>query len=58
MGDEPTGNLDSNNSKNVFQIFKQLKEEQGLSLLVVTDDIDFAKRTDRIIEMDDGRIIA
>lgn len=58
MGDEPTGNLDSYNSENVFQIFKQLKEEQGLSLLVVTHDLDFAKRTDRIIEMEDGMVIS
>ncbi|GGD43335.1 ABC transporter ATP-binding protein [Muriicola marianensis] len=57
MGDEPTGNLDSYNADNVLQIFKRLKEEQGLSLLVVTHDIDFAKSTDRIIEMEDGRII-
>ena len=57
MGDEPTGNLDSHNSENVFTIFKRLKEEQGLSLLVVTHDEDFAKRTDRIIEMEDGAII-
>lgn len=57
MGDEPTGNLDSHNSENVFNIFKKLKEEQGLSLLVVTHDEDFAKRTDRIIQMEDGRII-
>ena len=57
MGDEPTGNLDSYNAENVFQIFKQLKEEQGLSLLVVTHDMDFAKRTDRIIQMEDGQII-
>jgi lipoprotein-releasing system ATP-binding protein len=57
MGDEPTGNLDSYNSENVFQIFKRLKEEQGLSLLVVTHDEDFARRTDRILEMEDGRII-
>ena len=57
MGDEPTGNLDSYNSENVFQIFKNLKEEQGLSLLVVTHDVDFARRTDRILEMEDGRII-
>ncbi|WP_411030498.1 ABC transporter ATP-binding protein [Spongiimicrobium sp. 3-5] len=57
MGDEPTGNLDSYNAENVFQIFKQLKEEKGLSLLVVTHDKDFAKRTDRIIKMEDGRII-
>jgi len=34
-----------------------LKEEVGLSLLVVTHDEDFAKRTDRIIEMEDGRIL-
>ena len=57
MGDEPTGNLDSHNSDNVFNIFKQLSHEQGLSLLVVTHDEDFAKRTDRIITMADGRIM-
>lgn len=57
MGDEPTGNLDSYNAENVFNIFKQLSDEQGLSLLVVTHDEDFAKRTDRIITMEDGRII-
>lgn len=57
MGDEPTGNLDSYNAKNVFDIFKQLKEEAGLSLLVVTHDKDFASKTDRIIQMEDGRII-
>ncbi len=57
MGDEPTGNLDSFNSENVFQIFKQLKEEAGLSLLVVTHDKDFADRTDRIIVMEDGMVI-
>ncbi|MFD2564420.1 ABC transporter ATP-binding protein [Aquimarina rubra] len=57
MGDEPTGNLDSYNSDNVFNIFKQLSDEQGLSLLVVTHDLDFANKTDRIIEMGDGRIL-
>lgn len=57
MGDEPTGNLDSYNAENVFQIFKKLKEEQGLSLLVVTHDNDFAKRTDRVIQMEDGKVI-
>ncbi|WP_024768208.1 ABC transporter ATP-binding protein [Aquimarina macrocephali] len=57
MGDEPTGNLDSYNSENVFNVFKQLSDEEGLSLLVVTHDIDFANKTDRIIEMGDGRII-
>ena len=57
MGDEPTGNLDSKNSDNVLNIFKQLAEEKGLTLLVVTHDLDFANRTDRIITMGDGMII-
>ncbi|ETN94919.1 ABC transporter ATP-binding protein [Zhouia amylolytica] len=58
MGDEPTGNLDSYNSNNILNIFKELKEERGMSLLIVTHDIDFANETDRIIEMEDGTIIS
>lgn len=58
MGDEPTGNLDSKNSENVFDIFKDLSHKQNLSLLVVTHDHDFAAKTDRIITMEDGRIIS
>ena len=57
LGDEPTGNLDSQNAENVFKIFKQLSDEEGLSLLIVTHDEDFAEKTDRIIQMGDGRII-
>jgi len=57
MGDEPTGNLDSHNAENVFNIFKKLSDEQGLSLLIVTHDQDFADKTDRIIQMEDGKII-
>jgi lipoprotein-releasing system ATP-binding protein len=58
MGDEPTGNLDSKNADVVFNIFQDLAREQELALLVVTHDDDFAKRTDRIITMGDGRIIS
>lgn len=58
MGDEPTGNLDSNNADNVFTIFRELCDKQHLSLLIVTHDKDFAKRTDRIIMMEDGRVIS
>lgn len=57
LGDEPTGNLDSHNAENVFNIFKRLSEEKGLSLLIVTHDEDFANKTDRIIQMGDGKII-
>lgn len=57
MGDEPTGNLDKKNSEIVFNIFKELAEEYNQSLLIVTHDNDFALRTHRIIEMEDGKII-
>jgi lipoprotein-releasing system ATP-binding protein len=57
MGDEPTGNLDSKNADNVYNIFRELSHEKGLSLLIVTHDLDFAKRTDRIITMEDGHIV-
>lgn len=57
MGDEPTGNLDSKNSENVFQILQQLSAEHQLSLLMVTHDMDLARRTDRIITMEDGAIL-
>lgn len=58
MCDEPTGNLDSYNAENVFNIFRQLSEEEKLSLLVVTHDQDFANKTDRIIQMSDGQVIS
>lgn len=57
MGDEPTGNLDKKNSEIVFNIFQELAHEFKQTLLIVTHDNEFAKSTDRIIEMDDGRII-
>lgn len=57
MGDEPTGNLDKKNSQIVFDIFKELSELYDQSLLIVTHDPEFAERTDRTIEMEDGRII-
>lgn len=58
MGDEPTGNLDSYNSDLVFGIFREICSEFNQSLLVVTHDEDFAMRTDRTIDMSDGRIIS
>lgn len=57
MADEPTGNLDKMNSDLVYEIFKRLSDEYGLTLLIVTHDLDLAAATQRIIEMKDGRII-
>lgn len=57
MGDEPTGNLDKRNSDIVFDIFKKLTSEFKQTLLIVTHDQSFASQTNRIIEMEDGKII-
>ena len=57
MGDEPTGNLDKKNSEIVFHTFQQLAEEFQQTLLIVTHDNEFANKTSRIIEMQDGKII-
>ena len=58
MADEPTGNLDKKNSEIVFDIFMQLTKEFNQTLLVVTHDLEFAAKTNRIIEMEDGKVIS
>ena len=58
FGDEPTGNLDSKNSQNVFDIFKELKDNFNQSIVVVTHDMHFAERTDRIITLSDGEVVS
>ena len=58
MGDEPTGNLDKKNSNIVFDVFKELTHTMNQTLLIVTHDQEFANNTDRIIDMEDGRIIS
>lgn len=57
MGDEPTGNLDKKNSEIVFDLFQKLAREYQQTLLIVTHDMEFAKATDHVIEMEDGRIL-
>ena len=57
FGDEPTGNLDSKNSQNVLDIFKDLKTSIKQTILVVTHDMHFAESTDRIIKLQDGEVI-
>ncbi|MBC8082338.1 MAG: ATP-binding cassette domain-containing protein, partial [Hymenobacter sp.] len=57
LGDEPTGNLDQKNGEVVFDVFKELAETYHQALLIVTHDNEFAAKTHRIIEMEDGRIV-
>ena len=57
FGDEPTGNLDSKNSHNVFDIFKDLKREFNQTICIVTHDMHLADQTDRIITLSDGELV-
>jgi len=57
MGDEPTGNLDSYNSGLVFEIFKELSHHHRQTIIAVTHDSEFAAKSDRVVEMSDGKII-
>jgi len=56
MADEPTGNLDSATSEKIYGIFKRLNAV-GLSLIVVTHNMELAGRADRIIRLRDGEIL-
>ena len=58
MGDEPTGNLDSKNTNIVFDIFRELAQEHGQTIIAVTHDDEFAANCDRIIELEDGALIS
>ena len=57
LGDEPTGNLDTTNGDLVFALFEKLVAEQGQTIVVVTHDPRLAARTQRIIRLQDGRIV-
>jgi len=56
LADEPTGNLDSKTSVEVFQLFQQLNDE-GITVIMVTHERDFASFAKRIVEMRDGKVI-
>jgi putative ABC transport system ATP-binding protein len=58
LADEPTGNLDSKVGAEIVDIFKRLNEEQGITIVFVTHDIDIATQTQRILRLHDGRIVA
>lgn len=57
FADEPTGNLDSQNSLNIQNLFFSLKEKYGLTLVVVTHDLNFAQKFSRVLRISDGRFV-
>ena len=57
MADEPTGNLDSSNAKELHKLFIELREKFNQTFLIVTHNEELAQMSDRILHMKDGRII-
>jgi len=57
LADEPTGNLDSENSQKVFDLLQELAERDNLGVLIVTHNTDLALKTDNLIRMQDGLIV-
>ena len=55
--DEPTGNLDLETSNIVMQLIKNLHDTYGMTILLVTHDLDYANIADRVIELQDGKVI-
>jgi len=57
LADEPTGSLDSVTGKKIMDLFKQLNQEQGVTVIIITHDQELANEADRIITLHDGKII-
>jgi len=57
LADEPTGNLDSKNSQEIVELLKLSNEKYGQTLIIITHDENIALQADRILSIEDGRII-
>lgn len=58
LADEPTGNLDSQNGKMIFDLLRELAKAEQTTILVVTHDLDIAGRTDKTFRLQDGKLAA
>lgn len=58
LADEPTGNLDTETGEQIFNLLKELNEEEGCGVIFVTHDPGLAAKAGRVITMKDGRVVA
>ena len=57
LADEPTGNLDSKSGREVMELFSKINKEQGITILMVTHSMESAAYADKIITLQDGKIV-
>ena len=57
LADEPTGNLDSKSSNEIIQLLKKANKEYRQTIIMITHNLEIAKQADRIIQIEDGKII-
>ena len=57
LADEPTGNLDSKSSKEIIELLKKSNKKYNQTILLITHDMSIAEQADRIIKIQDGKIV-
>jgi ABC-type lipoprotein export system ATPase subunit len=58
LGDEPTGEVDSETSQQIVSLMRRMNREHGVTFILVTHDTDVAAQTDRVIRLKDGKVLS
>ncbi len=56
LADEPTGNLDAGNGSQIIQLLRDLNRDEGLTIVMVTHNLDIVQETDRVVRLVEGRV--
>ena len=56
LADEPTGNLDSDSTENIYELMRDINQKLGTTFIIITHDRRIAEKADRIVEIKDGKI--